>query len=206
VQYICHRGLRADGSKGAQTSSDEESELQRSGGGGGGRGERRQVTATEQQRQCPSGRYWRGAGLCGCSAAGNCGWARGGWVRGDGDGAGTHSPDMRTPQRQRSSKQGALEQDTGTVSLRASFTYVIEVLEPPSRGPGAQKNKEGIVGHLHLPSQSQSCHLQTAWMGMGGSSAAAGIATIYYVQRVVCALTRCCRCSGCVCPSLSRRG
>jgi hypothetical protein len=28
VQYICHQRLRADGSKGAQTSSDEESEAE----------------------------------------------------------------------------------------------------------------------------------------------------------------------------------
>jgi hypothetical protein len=42
---------------------------------------------TEQQRQCPSGRYWQGTGLCGCSFASNYGWTRGVWVRGDGTGA-----------------------------------------------------------------------------------------------------------------------
>jgi hypothetical protein len=53
------------------------------------RKKRRATTSfvTEQQRQCPSGRYWRGTGLCGCSFASNCGWIRGVWVRGDGTGA-----------------------------------------------------------------------------------------------------------------------
>jgi hypothetical protein len=46
------------------------------------RWKRRATTSsvTEQQQQCPSGRYWRGAGLCGCSSASNCGWVRGVWV------------------------------------------------------------------------------------------------------------------------------
>jgi hypothetical protein len=40
-----------------------------------------------KDRQCPSGRYWRGTWLCGCSFASNCGWVRAVWVRGDGAGA-----------------------------------------------------------------------------------------------------------------------
>jgi hypothetical protein len=40
---------------------------------------------TEQQRQCPSQRYWRGTGLCRCSFTSNyCGWGRGVQARGSG--------------------------------------------------------------------------------------------------------------------------
>jgi hypothetical protein len=41
VQYICHERLRVDGSKDAQTSSDEESEAEV--GGGGSADRKRQV-------------------------------------------------------------------------------------------------------------------------------------------------------------------
>jgi hypothetical protein len=82
--YIYHQRLRADGSKNTQTSSDEESEAEVE-----ERRKRRATTSsvTEQQRQCPSGRYWRGTGLCGCSSASNCGWVREVWVRWNGTGA-----------------------------------------------------------------------------------------------------------------------
>ena len=53
-----------------------------------------------QQRQCPSGRYWRGTELCGCSFASNCGWiSRGVGFRGDG--AGASRPGAVTPRRRR---------------------------------------------------------------------------------------------------------
>jgi hypothetical protein len=65
VQYICKVRLRADGSKDTQTSSDEGSEAE--------------VEEEEEESDdefcdrttapvCPSGRYWRGTGLCGCAA------------------------------------------------------------------------------------------------------------------------------------------
>jgi hypothetical protein len=57
----------------------------------------------EHQRQCLSGRYGRGTGLCGCSSASNCGWVRGVWVRGDGTGA--SRPGAVTPRLARTSAE-----------------------------------------------------------------------------------------------------
>jgi hypothetical protein len=60
-------------------------------------------TTVDGRRQCPSGRYWRGIGLCGCSFASNYGWIREVWVRGDGMGA--SRPGAVTPRPARTSAE-----------------------------------------------------------------------------------------------------